>query len=78
MPRVYGDAGSKGRTRMIPDHWNSAEKLPPVACPLLIRVPGGAVLPVERLSHVASRGDMMAYVFADVFIFEGRFEWSYP
>jgi len=61
--------------------WNPPERLPPVGCPLVIRyTPGGegAVMLVERISHLMHRDGDMDYLVSTGQVLTGRFFWSYP
>lgn len=58
-------------------HWNKPEVLPPVDCPLLIRLEGVAVR-AQRVNHLQDRAGVMDYRLSDGSIISGRFEWTYP
>lgn len=58
-------------------HWNSSERLPPVDCPLLIRVKGRVVRAV-RTGFIRKKTDEMEYRTKGGRIIVGRFEWTYP
>lgn len=57
--------------------WNKPERLPPVACPLVINV-NGAAIKAHRVSHLSDRSGQMDYRLASGDLITGRFEWSYP
>jgi len=69
---------------MTYEHWNNPGMLPPVGCPLVIRVgqrPGPAIiLKVERTRHLVDRNGQMEYRSLRVpgAVYHGRFEWTYP
>lgn len=56
---------------------NPADRLPPVACPLMIEVDGNLVK-AERTEFVQHRGQDMVYRLADGSTLLGRFRWTYP
>jgi len=60
-------------------HFNSAawRSLPPVRCPLLIKVEG-KVLQAERTTHIERSDGDMEYVTQDGRALTGRFDWTYP
>jgi len=57
--------------------WNRAALLPPVGCPLVIKV-AGHVLRAERTNHLTDKSGQMEYVLMAGQLITGRFEWSYP
>lgn len=61
--------------------WNKPERLPPVACPLVINVNGRAVR-ATRISHISDKNGQMDYLIdngsARPVEITGRFPWSYP
>lgn len=57
--------------------WNSAERLPPVGCPLVINVNGSAVR-ATRVSHLSDRSGQMDYRLVSGEVISGRYQWSYP
>lgn len=59
-------------------HFNSPSSLPPVGCPLLIRLPCGAALHVERTGYLQDRNGQMEYRLQDGRLIVGRYEWTYP
>jgi hypothetical protein len=59
-------------------HLNTAGDLPPVACPLVIEVPGCGMLRAERTGFVANKGNEMEYRLSDGTTLTGRFRWTYP
>ncbi len=58
-------------------HLNSADKLPPVGCPLLIELPSGLTR-AERTGIIADKANSMEYRTADGRMVYGRFPWTYP
>ncbi|NWA11924.1 hypothetical protein [Pseudomonas gingeri] len=58
----------------MPATWRS---LPPVHCPLLIRVEG-LVLHASRTSHIEQTDGDMEYLTACGRVLLGRFDWTYP
>lgn len=60
------------------DHWNRPEHLPPVECPLVIKVGEHTWLACERTGHVADRSQELTYRLPSGFLIKGRFEWTYP
>lgn len=62
-----------------PYEWISADRLPPVDCPLVIKVAGAIVLEVERISFIESKDREMQYRLKhNGRVIEGRWPWSYP
>lgn len=61
------------------EHFNSPDsrRLPPVECPLLIRVKG-QVLRASRIHHIERPDDDMDYITDDGTLLVGRFWWTYP
>lgn len=60
-------------------HWNSPSMLPPVACPILIRLPIGDTREVERTTHLNDKNGQMEYrCMRGGGLYHGRFEWTYP
>ena len=59
-------------------HLNSADILPPVACPIVIDIPGAGLKRAERIGYVYHRGDQMEYLLDDGSKINGRFRWTYP
>ena len=59
------------------EHWNSAESLPPVGCPIVLRI-GCAVVQAERTAHIERRDREMTYKLPTGQELVGRYEWSYP
>ena len=57
--------------------WNRAALLPPVGCPLVIKI-DGAVVHAERTNHLTDKTGQMEYRLATGDIISGRFMWSYP
>lgn len=60
------------------EHLNSASSLPPVACPIVIKVPGQGILRAERTGFVTHKDNQMEYILADGSKIIGRFCWTYP
>lgn len=58
-------------------HWNPADSLPPVDCPLLVLVEGMTVR-VERPYFAERKGDQLEYRKTDGTAIFGRFPWTYP
>ncbi|QNJ57367.1 hypothetical protein Dolphis_61 [Pseudomonas phage Dolphis] len=59
-------------------HLNHSDKLPPVDCPLLIKLDDGSLVEAQRVSHIQHRGLQMDYRLADGTTITGRFAWTYP
>lgn len=59
------------------DHWNSPDVLPPVGCPIVLRI-GCAVVQAERTAHIERRDREMTYKLPTGQELVGRYEWSYP
>lgn len=57
---------------------NPPDQLPPVDCPLLIKLDDGSVVQAERTSHIQHRGLQMDYRLADGTTITGRFAWTFP
>ena len=55
---------------------NPADRLPPVNCPLLVKV-NGQLIRAERNTHIETRDREMTYTTQSGEIV-GRFEWTYP
>ena len=53
------------------------DHLPPVRCPLLIKV-DGKLIHAERTGFVASKGSDMEYELEDGSLIMGRYRWTYP
>lgn len=81
--RLAGDSISKLREllRLAPcahePHWNSPDVLPPVGCPIVLRI-GCAVVQAERTAHIERRDREMTYKLPTGQELVGRYEWSYP
>lgn len=58
-------------------HFNPADVLPPVDCPLLLNI-DGTLRRAERVRYIQSRGDIMEYRLDDGQVVMGRFPWTYP
>ena len=59
------------------DHWNSPVVLPPVGCPIVLRI-GCAVVQAERTAHIERRDREMTYQLPGGQVLTGRYFWSYP
>lgn len=57
---------------------NSPDHLPPVDCPLVVELPNGELVRVERTSHLVSRERDMEYRLDSGETFMGRMRWGYP
>lgn len=60
------------------DHLNSASSLPPVACPIVIELPGQGLKRAERTGFVTHKDNQMEYVLTDGSKIIGRYRWTYP
>lgn len=58
-------------------HWNNESLLPPVDCPLLVKIAGVAHKAV-RTSYIDNKSAHMEYVLDSGVKVIGRFEWTYP
>lgn len=59
-------------------HWNSASVLPPVDCPLVIKL-NEEVVAVRRPTFVECKGDALVFIREDSGEkIVGRFPWTYP
>lgn len=58
------------------DHWNSPDVLPPVGCPIVLRI-GCAVVQAERTAHIERRDREMTYKLPTGQELVGRYEWTY-
>lgn len=56
---------------------NHPNHLPPVGCPLLIKV-GDDLIRAERTSFLEKRDRQMEYRTTEGEVLVGRFEWTYP
>lgn len=65
------------RPRPAPYAWNRPEVLPPVDCPLVLRL-GSVAVRAERVSYLRDRSGEMDYRLSDGSIIRGRYQWSYP
>jgi len=59
-------------------HMNNPEHLPPVACPLLLELPGGQLVKAERTGFIADRSRNMEYLLESGETISGRLRWTYP
>jgi hypothetical protein len=66
------------RNREQYDHLNPASSLPPVACPIVIELPGQGLKRAERTGFVTHKDNQMEYALADGSKIIGRFRWTYP
>lgn len=63
---------------------NSASIMPPVRCPLLIRLPNGELVRVIRTSFISDKEGVMEYQEIGQMpgtegrLITGRFPWTYP
>lgn len=55
---------------------NRPESLPPVGCPLVIKV-NGELIRAERTAHIEEKSRDMTYQ-TQAGLITGRFEWTYP
>lgn len=58
-------------------HMNPATQTPPVGCPLLILLPSGRLVQVERRQWAASHNEQLEFC-GDGIGYWGRYEWTYP
>ena len=58
--------------------WNQPERLPPVGCPLLIKMPYDRVEKATRTGHLENRSQEMEYLLESGETVRGRFLWTYP
>lgn len=59
-------------------HWNSPSSLPPVNCPLLIKVDGKAVR-ARRPTFAETKEDTLVFILEETGVeIHGRFQWTYP
>lgn len=58
------------------DHWNSPDILPPVGCPIVLRI-GCAVVQAERTAHIERRDREMTYKLPTGQELVGRYPWTY-
>lgn len=56
---------------------NPATQTPPVGCPLLIRLPTGRLVRVERRRWATNHNDPLEF-YGDGIGYWGRYEWTYP
>lgn len=78
MGRPGGYSDPQGCTAALYyDHWNSPDVLPPVGCPIVLRI-GCAVVQAERTAHIERRDREMTYKLPTGQELVGRYEWSYP
>lgn len=71
------DSWRSRRPRPVAYAWNRPEVLPPVDCPLVLRL-GSVAVRAERVSYLRDRAGEMDYRLSDGSVITGRFEWSYP
>lgn len=77
MRMVTVKAGAPKASHADSLHWNPADSLPPVDCPLLVLVEGMTVR-VERPYFAERKGDQLEYRKPDGTAIFGRFPWTYP
>ncbi|MFJ3487128.1 hypothetical protein ACIPL1_27470 [Pseudomonas sp. NPDC090202] len=60
-------------------HFNpgAGRSLPPVGCPLLIKV-DDRVMKVHRTSHIQRPDGDMEYITENGLVLVGRYDWTYP
>lgn len=64
---------------MTYEHLNSADRLPPVGCELIVAIGGGLLLRCERTSHLQHKGGEIEYrSVATGALYHGRWPWTYP
>ena len=63
---------------MIDMHLNPPDILPPVGCWLIIQMPCGRLVKVERTGHVESKDRDLEYRTSDGVVIVGRLKWAYP
>lgn len=56
--------------------WNSPDVLPPVGCPIVLRI-GCAVVQAERTAHIERRDREMTYKLPTGQELVGRYPWTY-
>ncbi len=59
-------------------HLNPPGNLPPVGCPLLIKLDDGQLVEAHRTGFIEHRSRAMDYSLADGTTITGRFAWTYP
>lgn len=59
-------------------HLNPPGNLPPVDCPLLIKLDDGQLVEAQRTGFIENRSRQMDYLLADGTPITGRFPWTYP
>lgn len=59
------------------DHWNSADTLPPVECPIIVMRANGPAK-AERVAHISKKDRLMEYKMEDGSTVLGRLPWTYP
>lgn len=57
-------------------HWNSPDVLPPVGCPIVLRI-GCAAVQAERTAHIERRDREMTYKLPTGQELVGRYPWTY-
>lgn len=63
---------------MTYDHWNSADILPPVGCPIVVMRADGRPKKAERVAHISKKDRLMEYRMEDGEVVLGRLPWTYP
>lgn len=66
----------KSNLKDIPTHFNPKTQLPPVDCPLLIKV-NGVLMKAHREQYAISKDSQLEYVTEHGVII-GRYDWTYP
>ena len=59
-------------------HLNPASQTPPVDCPLLIEMPDGKLLRVERRDWARSHSEQLVFYTTCGRQITGKFRWTYP
>lgn len=59
-------------------HFNPASQLPPVDCPLVLKLNDGSTIRVTRPSFVENRSDDLTFVTEVGSTILGRWPWTYP
>ena len=62
----------------VPTHLNPASRTPPVDCQLLIELPSGQLVQVERREWARSHSDALTFYLPNGSMIAGRFRWTYP
>ena len=59
-------------------HLNPETQTPPVGCPLLIELPGGSLIRVERREWAKSHDCPLMFYTETGAMIVGRYRWTYP